>query len=46
MGGDGNGEKVHGYHGGDVDTVLSVDEVHEAAGAISQRPSREALRGL
>ncbi|MCG6872953.1 MAG: ABC transporter ATP-binding protein [Gammaproteobacteria bacterium] len=43
---DKNQKVVHGYGDGGVDTVLSVDEVHEAADAISQRPSRETLRGL
>jgi len=41
-----NNNKVSGYHGGDVDTVISVDEVTRQAAAIAEDINLEQLDAL
>jgi len=42
----GNNEKTRGYHGGDVDSVISVEEVTRRAAAIAEDISLEQLDEL
>jgi len=42
----GNNEKTRGYHGGDVDSVISVEEVTRRAAAIAEDISLEQLDDL
>ncbi len=39
-------KKASGYHGGDVDTIISVDDVNREAKAIAETVSVEQIKGL
>ncbi len=42
----GKGPAIAGYHGGDVDTVISVDEVNRQVAAMARQVSVDDLKGL